>query len=325
MAPALARPLRSLNPAARHLARCASTATPQSSSAPPPPSDPQSSQHTPLPRPAFSVPYTPVPRLPGFPNSFKSPSHKHYNYPTPLFNSPPTEKMPDTLAEQSQAKKETKLAAVSGLSREELRNLCRFTVRSTKVQHMTKKGKMASQQAYVVVGHPEKGLVGLGRGRGHSHAAAQDDGFQKGKLPPFTNVWTLTNIINLDKAVLNMDYVNRYEERTLWGEGKDLRGKWGAAKSFVKGFGLMVPPMIHRVFTACGIKDASAMIVGSRNRPDVLKATIQVLHGGGNPSGFGTGIFGKKGPRENKGRGMRSKDEIERERGRYGVDVGRRI
>lgn len=88
----------------------------------------------------------------------------------------------------------------------------------------------ASQQAYVVVGHPEKGLVGLGRGRGHSHAAAQDDGFQKGRLPPFTNVWTLTNIINLDKAVLNMDYVNRYEERTLWGEGKDLRGKWGAAK-----------------------------------------------------------------------------------------------
>lgn len=50
--------------------------------------------------------------------------------------------MPDTLAEQSQAKKEIKLAAVSGLSREELRNLCRFTVRSTKVQHMTKKGKM---------------------------------------------------------------------------------------------------------------------------------------------------------------------------------------
>lgn len=49
-------------------------------------------------------------------------------------------------------------------------------------------------------------------------------------FPPFTEVWTLTNIINLDKAVLNMDYVNRYEERTLWGEGKDLRGKWGAAK-----------------------------------------------------------------------------------------------
>lgn len=142
MAPPLTRPLRSLNPAARHLARCASTAASQSSSAPPPPSDPQSSEHSPLPRPAFSVPYTPVPRLPGFPNSFKSPSHKHYNYPTPLFNSPPTEKMPDTLAEQSQAKKETKLAAVSGLSREELRNLCRFTVRSTKVQHMTKKGKM---------------------------------------------------------------------------------------------------------------------------------------------------------------------------------------
>lgn len=46
----------------------------------------------------------------------------------------------------------------------------------------------------------------------------------------FTKVWTSANIIDLNIAVLNMDYVNRYEERTLWGEGKDLQGKWGAAK-----------------------------------------------------------------------------------------------
>ncbi|WVQ92976.1 hypothetical protein IAU59_000038 [Kwoniella sp. CBS 9459] len=279
-----------------------------SASTPPPPPSSGSGSGSGLPRPAFSIPFHPVPRLPQFPNTHSSPLHKQYNHPSPLFSPPSPAEYPTTLADQNPLRKEQKLAAVSGLSRDELRGLSRFMVRGRKVQHMTKKGKMGVSQAYVVVGSPERGLVGLGRGRGHNNQAAADAAFHK--------------------AVLSMDYVNRYEGRTLWGEGKDLQGKWGAAKVHLRarppGFGLMVPPMIHRIFTACGIKDASAMIVGSRNRPDVLKATIQVLHGGGNPSGFGTGIAGKKGPRENKGQGMKSKEEIERERGRYGVDVGRR-
>ncbi|WVF65300.1 hypothetical protein IAT40_000024 [Kwoniella sp. CBS 6097] len=332
---ALTRPLRALGSSSKRLTRAASTSTiPSSKSsaadAPPPTpasapsaaessatnqassstsaSTPKPSSGSSLPRPAFSIPFHPVPRLPQFPNTHSSPLHKHYNHPSPLFTPPSPAEYPTTLADQNPLRKEQKLAAVSGLSRDELRGLSRFVVRSRKVQHMTKKGKMGVSQSYVVVGSPERGLVGLGRGRGHNNQAAADAAFHK--------------------AVLSMDYVNRYESRTLWGEGKDLQGKWGAAKVHLRarppGFGLMVPPMIHRIFTACGIKDASAMIVGSRNRPDVLKATIQVLHGGGNPSGFGTGIAGKKGPRENKGQGMKSKEEIERERGRYGVDVGRR-
>ncbi|WWC72836.1 mitochondrial 37S ribosomal protein uS5m [Kwoniella pini CBS 10737] len=323
----LARPLRSLGSSSRLISRAASTQAESSSSSsstnpsdlPPSMIDSASSSSSStisdtskpssgLERSAFTIPYHPVPRLPNFPNTHSSPLHKHYNHPTPLFNPPHPSKYPTTLEDQNAARKEQKLSAISGLSRDELRGLNRFVVRSRKVQHMTKKGKMGVNQAYVVVGSPERGLVGLGRGRGHNGAAAADAAFHK--------------------AVLSMDYVNRYEARTLWGEGKDLTGKWGAAKVHLRarppGFGLMVPPMIHRLFTACGIKDASAMITGSRNRPDVLKATIQILHGGGNPSGFGTGIFGKKGPRENKGQGMRSKEEIERERGRYGVDVGRR-
>jgi ribosomal protein S5 len=46
------------------------------------------------------------------------------------------------------------------------------------------------------------------------------------------------------------------------------------------GFGLMVPPALHRVFTACGIRDASATIEGSRNPVEVVKCAIQMLHGG---------------------------------------------
>ena len=42
----------------------------------------------------------------------------------------------------------------------------------------------------------------------------------------------------------------------------------------------MVPPALHRVFTACGIRDASATIEGSRNQVEVVKCAIQMLHGG---------------------------------------------
>lgn len=90
------------------------------------------------------------------------------------------------------------------------------------------------------------------------------------------------------------------------------------------GFGLAVPPALHRIFTACGIRDASATIEGSRNPMNTLKAALQILHGGAAMPGFGDGT-GKKGARGNKGVGMRSREEIEAERGRWGVEVGRRL
>ena len=46
------------------------------------------------------------------------------------------------------------------------------------------------------------------------------------------------------------------------------------------GFGLMAPHSIHRVLTACGIRDASATIEGSRNPIQVVKGVVQLLHGG---------------------------------------------
>lgn len=87
-----------------------------------------------------------------------------------------------------------------------------------------------------------------------------------------------------------MDRVNRYESRTLWGAGRDLAVKWGATTVIMRGrpagFGLAVPGTLHRLFTACGIRDASATIEGSRNPTEVLKAGIQILHGGVSPPGI---------------------------------------
>lgn len=31
-----------------------------------------------------------------------------------------------------------------------------------------------------------------------------------------------------------MDYVNKYEGRTLWGEGRDMVSKWGATKVIMR-------------------------------------------------------------------------------------------
>ncbi|KAJ9120882.1 hypothetical protein QFC22_002817 [Naganishia vaughanmartiniae] len=129
-------------------------------------------------------------------------------------------------------------------------------------------------------------------------------------------------------AVLSMDFVDRFEKRTLWGTGKELSAKWGSTTVIMRGrpsgFGLAVPPALHRLFTACGIRDASATIEGSPNPMNVMKAALQILHGGSALPGFGDGV-GKKGARGNKGVGMRSREEVERERGRWGIEVGRKL
>lgn len=118
--------------------------------------------------------------------------------------------------------------------------------------------------AMVVVGSPSRGLVGIGRGRGDAAPTALDSAFQR--------------------AVLSMDHVDKFESRTLWGAGRDLSAKWGSTEVIMRGrpagFGLAVPPTLHRLLTAAGVRDCSATIRGSRNPMQTLKAAIQILHGG---------------------------------------------
>lgn len=59
-------------------------------------------------------------------------------------------------------------------------------------------------------------------------------------------------------AVATMDYVNKYEGRTLWGEGRDLVAKWGATKVIMRarpagesGFGVVT---FHLLGPACALR-----------------------------------------------------------------------
>ncbi|ORX39383.1 hypothetical protein BD324DRAFT_576679 [Kockovaella imperatae] len=304
-------------PSAQHAAPVASSSSSTPSTSSSSSSSASSSSATPAEvessRPPI-LPFFPIPRPPNFPGKFRPnngeyPTVNFVNFPYPLWKPTAAKDLPkDTVGGDHREKNQKILAAMTGLEVKELNDLRRMLIKQQRVSHMTKKGRMRGMVAWMLVGDPNKGLVGLGRGAAKSGPAAVDKAFYQ--------------------ACKNMDYVDRYENRTLWGSGKELRGKFESSVVHLRarppGFGLFVPHSVHKVLSMCGIKDASAMIVGSTHLVNVTKCVIQMLHGGANPPGFGSG-FSTAGKVENKGHGMRTKTEIERARGRYGVNIGRQV
>ena len=163
------------------------------------------------------------------------------------------------------------------------------------VVQQTGKGKIRRVSFMVLVGDG-KGLVGYGEGK---HA----------------NAMVALNAARV-AAVRNMDYVERFEGRTIWTE---MRTKLGSTELIMRprpvGFGLRCNPYLHQILRAAGFKDISAKVWGSRNRLNVIKAAFRILQGGHEPTGMGDGVGGP-GRKLNKGTGMRGKGEIERARGR---------
>ncbi|KAI0754401.1 hypothetical protein C8Q80DRAFT_366282 [Daedaleopsis nitida] len=163
------------------------------------------------------------------------------------------------------------------------------------VKQQTGKGKIERYSVLIVVGNG-RGLLGLGEGKGADFPSAVAKAFPQ--------------------AVRNMDYVERYEDRTVWTE---MENKFGSTRIILRprpvGFGLACNPIIHEVFKVAGIKDASAKVWGSRNPYQVMKAVVRMLLPGHMPTLMGNGIGGE-GRTMEKGREMRSAMEIERDRGR---------
>ncbi|KAI0631212.1 hypothetical protein C8Q77DRAFT_1062100 [Trametes polyzona] len=163
------------------------------------------------------------------------------------------------------------------------------------VKQQTGKGKIERYSVLIVVGNG-RGLLGLGEGKGLDYMSAVSKAFPQ--------------------AVRNMDYIERFEDRTIWTE---METKFGATRIILRprpvGFGLATNPIIHEVFKVAGIKDASAKVWGSRNPYHVMKAVVRMLLPGHMPTLMGNGIGGQ-GRTMEKGREMRSVMEIERDRGR---------
>ena len=159
----------------------------------------------------------------------------------------------------------------------------------------TGRGKVRRVAFMVLVGDGN-GLVGYGEGK-HAHGATA---LKAARLA----------------AVRNMDYVERFEKRTIW---TDMSTKLGSTHLILRprpvGFGLRCNPNLHRILRAAGLKDVSAKVWGSRNKLNVIKAAFRLLHSGHAPTGMGNGLGGK-GKKLAKGSGMMGKADLERARGR---------
>ncbi|KAF8234582.1 hypothetical protein L208DRAFT_1393789 [Tricholoma matsutake] len=186
------------------------------------------------------------------------------------------------------------------LSEAELHKLYRFPLIRRRITQQTGKGKIHRQFVLMVVGNGD-GLVGYGQGKDEDAPRAENKAFAQ--------------------AVRNMDWVERFEKRTIW---TDLNTKLGATQLIMRprpvGFGLRCNPNLHQVLKAAGIKDISAKVWGSRNPINVIKAAFRVLQAGHAPLAMGDGVGGP-GRKLNKGTGLRSKSDVERERGRQLISL----
>jgi small subunit ribosomal protein S5 len=230
-----------------------------------------------------------------------------------FFNEPrmfePTPPSADSLvlssgSDADEVNSEQYLSTVTPLSVREVRDLHRHAIVLKRVVHMTTKGKDASMYALVIAGNGN-GLVGYGEGKDTNASKAGRKAFHE--------------------AVKTLDSVAVHKgsdgSRTI---ETQLEAKWGASTVVLRprpaGFGLRVPPVIHAICRSVGITDLSASIQGSTNPVNVVKATLQILWGGAAPLGMGDGIGGQM-RRKDKGRGMRSRLDIERSRGRRIIEV----
>ncbi|KZV72768.1 hypothetical protein PENSPDRAFT_649526 [Peniophora sp. CONT] len=177
----------------------------------------------------------------------------------------------------------------------EIRNLKIYRAIDRRVVKQSGKGKIARRGLLIIVGNGN-GLVGYGNAKNERTEFA----IARAK----------------SEALRTMDFVDRFEGRTIWTE---MHGKLGATRIILRprpvGFGLHCNPNIHRICTAAGIKDISAKVWGSRNPINVIKLTFRMLQSGAAPHAMGDGIGGS-GHKLDKGQGVRGKQELQRERGR---------
>ncbi|EPQ52159.1 hypothetical protein GLOTRDRAFT_112184 [Gloeophyllum trabeum ATCC 11539] len=186
------------------------------------------------------------------------------------------------------------------LTRDDQAALHKYDLLVRRITQQTGKGKIHRMYVLTVVGNGD-GLVGYGEGK--------DDEIGRAKEKAYA------------QALRNMDWVERFEKRTIFTE---MHAKLGSTQIILRprpvGFGLATNPNIHQILKAAGIKDCSAKVWGSRNRLNVIKTLFRMLQAGNAPLSMGDG-FGGRARRLDAGSGVRGRGDVERERGRKLVDL----
>ncbi|KAK9766588.1 28S ribosomal protein S5, mitochondrial [Basidiobolus ranarum] len=144
-----------------------------------------------------------------------------------------------------------------GITYEQFRGLQKKVLSMRRTVNMTRKGKIPSMSALVVVGNGN-GAAGYGEGKDSDAGRA----VQKATL----------------RAIKNIIYFDRYDDRTLF---HDIEHKFKATNLLLfsrpPGFGNRSNLYVHEICKCVGIQDISSKVRGSRNPINVIKATFEAL------------------------------------------------
>ena len=128
------------------------------------------------------------------------------------------------------------------------------------VTSQSRNGKIVNLFQLSIVGDG-KGLLGMGIGIGPDEMA--DEASREA----------------LQKAVRSMRPIERYENRTIYG---DVEAKFAATtvtlRSRPPGFGIRANYYVHEVCKCAGVTDVSAKVQGSMNGMNIIKATFAALN-----------------------------------------------
>ncbi|KAJ1958276.1 28S ribosomal protein S5, mitochondrial [Dispira parvispora] len=144
-----------------------------------------------------------------------------------------------------------------GVTLDRFRRLTKRVLHIRRTSNMTRKGKIPSMYALVVVGTGE-GAAGFGEGKGEEVA----DAIRKAT----------------SRAIKNLTFVPRYGNRTVY---HDITHKFKATQLqlFARppGFGKRVNPYVYEICQCVGIQDIAGKVRGSRNPMNVIKCTFEAL------------------------------------------------
>ena len=194
-------------------------------------------------------------RMTNGPEAAERQAHSYLSTPLPNMSDP---SMVYAKADESEVPLEIRRRLEKkGIAVEDYSKLFVKTLMGKTVTNQTRMGKIRSMY-YLCVAGDGKGMVGIGEGKS---AEAED-----------------ARRIAAQNAVGDMSMIERYENRTVYGE---VQEKVGAASVRLRaaspGYGLRCQSYIFELCRAAGISDISGRVIRSRNPMNVVKATLAAL------------------------------------------------